>query len=57
MMELQGPRQGDMIPVTVMAGDGPVIVWHTPEEFAAYHKGVDLEAAKSLTWALTRGQG
>lgn len=46
----QGPRNGDMIPVTVMAGDGPVIVWHTPEEFAAYHKGIDLEAAKQLTW-------
>lgn len=56
-MEPQGPRQGDMIPVLVMAGDGPVVVWHTPAEYAAYHKGVDLEAAKSLTWALTRGQG
>lgn len=53
-MELQGPRNGDMIPVTVMAGDGPVIVLHTPEQYAAYCKGIDREAAEQLTWGKER---
>jgi hypothetical protein len=42
------PRQGDDIPVTVEAADGPVVVMHTPEEFARYHAGVDSEAARKL---------
>jgi hypothetical protein len=38
-------RQGDSIPVLVEAADGPVIVMHTPEEYARIFKGLaeDLE--------------
>lgn len=37
-------RLGDPVPVLVMAADGPVVVWHTPEEYAALWQGVDVEA-------------
>jgi hypothetical protein len=43
-----GPRNGDMIPVLIQAGDGPVVVWHTPDEYARLWKGVDREAAEVL---------
>lgn len=33
-------RQGDMVPVTVMAADGPVIVMHTQAEYEQLWQGV-----------------
>ena len=41
-------RRGDLVAVLVQAVDGPVVVWHTPEEYAALWRGVDREAAEVL---------
>lgn len=41
-------RLGDLVPVLVMAADGPVIILHTPEEYAALWRGVDAEACEAL---------
>lgn len=41
-------RLGDPVPVLVMAADGPVVVWHTPEEYAALWQGVDPEICEAL---------
>lgn len=41
-------RNGDMVPVTVMAADGPVIILHTPEEYATLWRGVDPDACARL---------
>lgn len=35
----------DLIPVLTVAGDGPVFILHTPEEYERLIAGVDLEAA------------
>jgi hypothetical protein len=34
-----------LIPVLVEAGDGPLFVMHTPEEYEQLMRGVDNEAA------------
>ena len=38
-----------LIPVRIQAADGPAVVWHTPEEYAAFMRGVEVEAALILT--------
>lgn len=40
------------IGVLTMAGDGPVIVLHTAEEFERFLRGVDVEASWLMTAAL-----
>lgn len=47
-MTEQTQDQARTIPVRVMAGDGPVVVWHSPVEFARLWAGVDRE----VVWAL-----
>lgn len=34
-----------VIPVLAVAGDGPVVVWHTPEEWQRFMAGVDVETS------------
>lgn len=43
----------DLVLVPVWAADGPVLVPHTAEEYAALIKGVDMEAALTLTMEKT----
>jgi hypothetical protein len=40
-----GPMLLDRIPVVAYAADGPVIVWHTSEEYDRLLAGVDVEAS------------
>ena len=47
-MSLPDPPEPRLIPVLVQAGDGPIVVWHTREEFASFREGVDLVAAVQL---------
>jgi hypothetical protein len=44
----RSPSPERPIPVLVQAGNGPVVVWHSVDEYAAHFKGVDLEAAMLL---------
>jgi hypothetical protein len=45
---VNAPRRGDSIPVMVEAADGPVVVWHTPEEYAALWRGVDRDVVEAM---------
>jgi hypothetical protein len=41
-------RRGDSVPVLVQTDGGLVVVWHSPEEYAALWRGVDAEATEVL---------